>query len=398
MLRKPSLYAHIPFCRSRCGYCDFFSTAPAGSRVPDSYVDALLSEAEFYARSYGLEGWGTVYVGGGTPSLLSPAQLERLLSGILGMGRASPPREITVEMNPESLTESHLEVCRALGVTRISLGIQSLNEAPLRAAGRACSAGDALSALETVRRRFSGDLCADIIAGLPCQTDAEFLSSLRRVLDFFPEHVSLYTLTVEDGTAIERKIARGELPWDPDDADRQWILGAEILEGRGIAQYEVSNFSRAGHESAHNLSYWSQSDYVGIGAGACGTEYDFSAKSCGRRFENVRDVRKYTDFWTGGAGEISCVRSEESLSLAVQEFEFLMTGLRTLRGITRGEYGRRFRNLEPWRGDLGMRLGAGSGAWKSFSDRGLCSCEGGDGVFALSRRGLLFLDQLLREL
>lgn len=430
------LYVHIPFCLAKCAYCDFFSVASAssasgGTFVPDSYIKALLCEAEFYRKFYGIDSWRTIYIGGGTPSLMSASQMEWLLQGLLA-GTRKAPLEFTIEMNPETLSWEKLSVASDFGVTRLSLGIQSLCQKALDAVGRHCTALRAEEALNLVRSSWTGDLSLDAIAGLPNQNRKEFESSLKRILDYKPEHFSLYSLMIEEETPLERSISSGKIAFDDDEADSQWLLGRDILEQRGFCQYEVSNFALKGHESLHNGSYWKQLDYVGIGAGATGSLYSFDGNGGGHgiRWTDSRDICRYTSFWNefsmnefckkkgslalgqGGEGHSFVGRGAllssllpgipadfESLDLETLEFEYLMMALRTLEGVNEAEYARRFASLEPWKGNLRKRL-LENPLWKEFEEKKMClsresECSGMN--FALNREGLLFLNSLLRN-
>ena len=406
-MNRKSLYVHVPFCRGRCDYCDFFST-DCGGTVPDEYVQALLEEAAFYVRLYAVSAFRTVYLGGGTPSLLSPAQLTRLLEGLWRLCPAAPrPEEVTVEMNPESASREKLLAAQDSGATRLSLGVQSLSETALRAVHRRCTAAQAESVLAMVQQLWHGDVNLDAIAGLPGQDEEEFLASLRKICSCKPQHVSLYTLTLEEGTPLARRVAAGEA-WDGDAADAQWLSGRTVLESLGLQQYEVSNFARAGHESRHNMVYWTQQDYIGIGAGAAGSVYDFSGAEPGMRWTNTCSVQDYCRWWNapGAAGKglrepLSVPRTVEELPLATEEFEFLMMGLRTLSGVSDREYRARFSAVEPWKGDLSLRLGLHGGLWEQGIVRGDCLCRresDGSVRYAATKQGILFLNSMLRYL
>ena len=397
MQKTVALYVHIPFCKAKCDYCDFFSVPCPGS-IPDEYVDALLAEADycssFYSSCNELGGWKTIYVGGGTPSLLTPFQLERLIHGLKELFPQTKPQEITVEMNPESLTMEHLAVMTDLGVDRLSLGIQSLDENALRSVNRHCDVKSCKKALDLVKSMWKRDLNLDVIAGLGSASDREFEDSLCRILQWEPQHVSLYTLTVEDDTPLAKRIESGE-EWDPDEADGQWMKGRSILKEKGYMQYEVSNFARPGHESIHNMTYWSQEDYIGIGSGATGSIYDFTAKG-GFRYTNTTDIKRYCGFWTGSSiTEEDMPREKELLPLDVEEFEYIMMGLRTLKGINSLEYKNRFSSLK-WKGDLSERLGLYNGLWNDYKKRGMARTSGED--YSLTEEGLLFLNSFLTSL
>ena len=412
-MTSKSLYIHIPFCRSKCAYCDFFSRG-GSSFVPDTYLDALIRELSFYTARYGIEQFRTVYLGGGTPSLLSPPQLSRLLHAAC----SGPllPEEVTVEMNPESLSEDLLAVfadCPAKR-KRLSLGIQSLETAALNAVNRHCTVQEARKALDLAAKHWNEDLCLDLIAGLPCQTDTAFIRSLYDCLAYRPQHISLYSLTLEEGTPLYTDIEH--MGWDSDKADGQWIMGKEQLETAGFCQYEVSNFCRKGHESLHNTAYWKQEDYIGIGSGATGSVYAFSGEG-GLRWTNTRDTSRYVAFWNACDGtcsspvlpatsstEEAIPRETEYLTLEIEEEEYIMMGLRSRYGIHSSEYQKRFSAVEPWCGQLDYRLGIHGGAWEQFSSqKGLAEgCrihrEAGGVNYFFEGKALSFLNTFLRHL
>lgn len=409
---KFSLYVHIPFCTSKCDYCDFFSTGIGLCKsVPDDYVDCVVKEVKTYARIFGVQEWNTVYIGGGTPSLLSPVQLNSLFDGIQKSCKCgiSCGAEVTVEMNPESLDKELLSAADSCGVNRLSLGIQSLNSAALLSVRRNCTVQKAQQALELVKKCWKNDLSLDAIAGLPEQNSEEFALSLKKMLSYGPQHFSLYTLTVEEGTPLCKKIDNG-MEWNADEADSQWLLGRDILFSHGFSQYEVSNFCLAGKESRHNSAYWQQQSYIGAGAGASGTVY---CGSEGLRWNVKKDVKAYIDFWktyrASSCDGLSfeqlvkdCVPLEtENLDAKTMEFEFLMMGLRTRQGVSAQKYERLYSGVSPWNGNLSLRLGEKNGVWRRFYDEGMTnvysSC-GGETFYAFNEKGILFLNRLLVEL
>ncbi|MGN0730079.1 coproporphyrinogen-III oxidase family protein [Treponema sp.] len=383
-----ALYVHIPFCLKKCGYCDFFSVERSGG-IEDLYLDCLVNEARFYAEKYSIGSWRTIYIGGGTPSLLSAQQILRLVPALKGacLFPENSPLEITMEMNPESVSAEKLSAAWEGGVTRLSLGIQSLSREALCAAGRHCSASVAAGALELAGSAWKGDLSADVIAGLPGCGAEDFIFTLEKCLLHNASHVSLYTLTLEDGTPLAEAVESGAVPFDFDEADSQWILGRDFLLSRGFVQYEVSNFCREGKKSIHNSSYWEQRDYAGVGCGACGTFY--GKKSF--RWTNTEDIAAYENFWGKGSPcESGIPRRTEILGLKTREFEFLMTGLRTSCGVNSLVYRSNFSDLEPWNGNLESRL---CPALKY----GIESRKKSDGSvnFFLGRDSLLFLNKVL---
>lgn len=283
-----SLYIHIPFCRSKCAYCDFFSI-PWGE-VPDGYVDALLSEIRFHRECMHTGPLETVYFGGGTPGLLSFRQLERIMAQILP--QCVSGAEITLEVNPENVTAELLRCAAGSGINRFSVGIQSLDDRVLRAVNRNATAAVSLGALELLAA--SGMVfSADMIAGLPEQRDRDFVQGLQRIMSFRPSHVSLYALTVAEHTPLAQQIRRGSVRYSDARIDRQWITGRNMLETGGYFQYEVSNFALPGKESRHNSVYWQQKPYTGAGAGASGTWYFIQP-------EQKNSIKTDTGIYTGG--------------------------------------------------------------------------------------------------
>ena len=395
-----SLYIHIPFCRSKCAYCDFFSI-PWGE-VPDGYVDALLSEIRFHRECMHTGPLETVYFGGGTPGLLSFRQLERIMAQILP--QCVSGAEITLEVNPENVTAELLRCAAGSGINRFSVGIQSLDDRVLRAVNRNATAAVSLGALELLAA--SGMVfSADMIAGLPEQRDRDFVQGLQRIMSFRPSHVSLYALTVAEHTPLAQQIRRGSVRHSDARIDRQWITGRNMLEAGGYLQYEVSNFALPGKESRHNSVYWQQKPYTGAGAGASGTWYFIQPEqknsmktdtgiytggkrvsaetneapdktsgkncSCGRmiggfRYTNTVDVDAYTAFWkkvTGNrpvysGGNPVCMKEEtadvcftDTYGQTADSWSSVI-GAEKGRGMEVNTY--RGRTLEDWRPILAM--------------------------------------------
>ena len=387
-----SLYIHIPFCRKKCGYCDFFSVPNPGA-VADSYVDSVVSEAKFHADFYGIGGWSSVYVGGGTPSLLSAEQVSRLFCGIRDAARIEEGAEVTVEMNPEGVRPDFLGACRNSGVNRVSLGIQALDDGPLSIVGRGCTSGRALQALSLLEEMWQGGLSVDFIAGLPGQSVSSFRNQFRRIFEFKKVgHISLYTLTVEENTPLRYSIGSGKVGFSQEMADRMWILGRNILEGAGFAQYEVSNFARRGFEGRHNSSYWRQKSYVGVGSGATGTMYSDTSV----RWTNVRSVGRYASFWGNPrfSDFAEIPREVEMLDRRTLEFEFLMMGFRMLSGVDSADFLEKFGYpIDCYKSSDGRNFSEVFGEWR----KNRLASESGTRLF-LNSRGILLLNRFLEEL
>ena len=417
------LYVHIPFCISKCSYCDFFSV-PCAKNIDDEYIDAVLTEAAFTVSLLDIDSWKTIYVGGGTPSLLSEKQIDRLFSGLLKMSRRAP-LEVTMEANPSDVTESLLDVASASGVTRISCGIQSFSDSSLFRVRRRSRADDVYRALSLFGKSWPHSLSVDMIARLPEETDASFASGLRTLLSYAPDHISLYSLTVEEGTPLCTEIESGNILHDIDASDALWISGRDLLCDAGYEQYEVSNFCRRGCECLHNLAYWNLESYAGIGAGATGTFY---GKDVSTRITNTRDIGSYVRFWKSKKIDADDLRapaffsedfrtvqlraeqrekkrtaqacaergfdelpfSVEYIEKKTEAFEFFMMGLRMTRGISRQSYEARF-------GAFPEKAEALFTAWE---ERGLALRyeKKGERFYALTEQGLLFLNDFLEAL
>lgn len=373
---RASVYAHVPFCAGACDYCDFYSIAASrGDPRLDAFVDALLAEAaaETAARSGGLE-IPTLFVGGGTPSLLGPARLARLVRGLAGLS-ATAVAEATVEANPESLDEALLRAALDAGVDRMSLGVQSRDPGCRSAVGRYGSASAVERALDLLSEALPGRFSVDLMAGLPLQDERSLLSDVDRAVEAGASHVSLYSLIVEEGTPLAARAAAGtaRLPGE-DRAAELWLAGRDALEAAGLRQYEVSNFARPGRECRHNLVYWRMGSWLGFGPAASGTLVDEEAGTAERRTRTA-DVNA----WLEGRGSVDA----ESVSRRELAEETLIMGFRLLEGPDPALFRRRFGVA------LEEAVGETLADWRG---RGLAETDRP----ALTREGLLFLDAFLR--
>ncbi len=269
MTEPLALYIHWPFCLAKCPYCDFNSHVR--DRIPQArFAAALRTELAWEASRLGRRPLGSIFFGGGTPSLMDPATVAALIADARRLFDAAPALEITLEANPTSVEAGRLAAFREAGVNRASLGVQSLEDAPLRMLGRQHSAAQAVAALEAARRIFPR-LSFDLIYARPGQTLAAWRTELHRALALAADHLSLYQLTIEPGTAYEALHRRGEITLpDGDEAAALYEATAEAAGAHGLRQYEVSNYAAPGAESRHNLAYWRYGDYAGIGPGAHG--------------------------------------------------------------------------------------------------------------------------------
>ena len=286
-----ALYLHIPFCRRRCSYCDFNTYTTLGDLQVD-YVAALAREIAQVGAAGGRPAVRTIFFGGGTPSLLSPVQVEMLLDAARAAFAVDPAAEITMEANPGTVDVGYLSAVRALGVNRLSYGVQSALPGELALLGREHSFAEAVAAVDAARAAGFDNLNLDLIYGLPGPSAADWRRTLDAVLPLADgtsvvTHISLYCLTIEPGTPLQRGVSDGGIPLpDPDTAADQYEMAGETLAAAGFGHYEISNWARPGRECRHNLVYWRNEPYLGLGAGAHGS-------AGGYRYSVVRQPRHY---------------------------------------------------------------------------------------------------------
>ncbi len=347
-LPEISVYVHIPFCRSRCSYCDFYFEVGAGSSLVTQTLDRILEEAAWFARRLERPRIRTIYLGGGTPSLIPAPELARFLAGLSdSLGLAGSVREWTIEANPESVSDEFLTAAAAAGVDRLSLGIQSFQDGLLRRLGRRANADAIDAALATIGTVWSGRLTVDLMTGIPGQTRRDLDADLERLGALRPGHVSLYSLTVEPGTPLVRAIDRGKVtPLPQEEQDQFWIDARDRLISAGYRWYEVSNYALPGEESLHNPVYWRSEPYLGLGPGAVGTVPVGAAPLSGGGTSPHRTIpARLTNpplaaYLAGPAQEWK--REVEQLDDQTLLFEHFMLGLRTERGICVGRLKRVF--------------------------------------------------------
>ena len=333
--RRWGLYVHLPFCRQKCFYCDFPSYAGQEGRMA-VYVEALLGELAREGAPL-RAAWGpprTVYLGGGTPTALPPALMERLLAGLREFLAAAPDAlEFACECNPGTVDAAYLSLLRAGGVNRLSLGVQTFDDALLRRIGRIHTAAQARAAVRQARAAGFRNLSLDLMYGLPGQTLAGLEMSVQQALALAPQHISIYGLQVEEGTAFARAQAAGRLALPSDEeSEAMYDYMTTALPVAGYARYEISNFARPGFESRHNLGYWQDVPYLGVGAAA-------HSYLDGQRYENPRGIEEYlAALRESGRAR----REEEPLTRATSMEEFAFLALRTARGIDRARFAARF--------------------------------------------------------
>lgn len=384
-----SLYIHIPFCKSKCEYCDFFSVPCGNKCIPDEYVNALLQELDVRIKLYNVHRFSTVYIGGGTPSLLKPIQLEKIMKKVLSLGI---PSEITMEVNPEDVTEELLVTMNNLGINRISCGIQSLNDEVLRCVKRRGCVENIFDKIELIKKTWNGIFSVDIISALPNQSKSDFLDGLKKIVSFEPEHISMYALTIEESTPLGKKLQKGQLAYDFEAADEMWIAGRDFLINSGYVHYEVSNFAKDGFACEHNMAYWKLKNYIGIGAGAVGTIYSDRTV----RWSNSTKLDSYISFWNKNLSDIKIdelcnIQSVENIDFNIQVFEYFMMGLRTSYGICKEEFEARFNIPIP---EKFIKI------FNEWEQKKMCQkkVSFNKTYYSLNSSGLLLLNEFLTEL
>jgi len=342
----PGLYIHIPFCVRKCAYCDFYSL-PARDSSIGAYVDAVLRESSAYS---GLS-FNTLYLGGGTPSLLGAENLKRLLDGLSRTFDLSRLAEATIEVNPESATAELLETAGETEINRVSIGVQSLSDYELKSVGRMHDAAQAIQAIVRAKELGVDSVSCDVIVGLPGQNWQTLRATLETLTGFGVQHLSVYCLSLEEGTPLASN-PPADLPSDDEQAEL-FAQASAFLEKSGFAHYEISNFALKGHECQHNLNYWRGGEYLGLGPSA-------ASHLNGKRFKNRADLDAYLANPAGLAEDV------EELGAKEKSAEEAMLRLRLLaEGLDVSELARRFGFAE----ELLARL-------NSMVEEGLLNCDG----------------------
>ncbi len=327
------VYVHIPFCASKCGYCDFYSLAGCDADM-GKYQEALLhhiEEAESTMSPYYID---TVYFGGGTPSYYGARRLADAFNVLKRSGKVLRTAEVTVECNPDSIRRRDLRILKKEGVNRISLGVQSANDELLKLIGRRHNFAQVKKAVKAIRDEGFRNLSVDLIYGLPSQSKDEWAETLARVLELEPEHISCYGLKLEAGTPMhERYQDSPVMPSDDEQAD-MYLYAVQTLAHYNYTQYEISNFAKRGYESRHNMKYWDLEDYLGFGPGAHSCIGD-------TRYSFVRSLSEYIDGVTKGDNILDEYEKLDELDRAS---EYIMLGMRRSRGISGEEYHRIYRS------------------------------------------------------
>ncbi len=368
-MSKAGVYLHIPFCRSRCSYCDFATDVYKSAEIVEGYVSALVKEIENFSIQKSVD---TIYFGGGTPSLLSPAQLEKILETIYRKFSVDDDSEITMEMNPATVTLETLKSYKNLGLTRASFGAQTFDDTELRRLGRKHTAQDVRETIELLREANFANVSFDLIAGLPRQTLKDWARNLDEALKLQPEHLSLYLLEIHEATPLAEQIRSGRQPHpDEDLAAEMYELLLERVSVKNYRQYEISNFAQPNFESRHNSKYWTLNAVFGFGCSA----HSFDGANV--RYANEPDTARYVEKIQF---ENSAIVYREKIDAAS---EFIFLGLRLMKGVELNEYEKRFGiNLtEKYRDEL-----------KRLEDLGLI--EIAENHLKLTNKGSLFSNEV----
>lgn len=366
MKKELGLYVHIPFCVKKCGYCDFLSWCGT-LEEKETYVQALLKEIESYrefARGYRVS---TVFVGGGTPSVLEAGQMERVLGNIQEVFELEKKPEITLEMNPGTVTEEKLQCYKENGVNRLSIGLQSVKNEKLEVLGRIHSYEEFLESYELARKAGFTNISVDLISSIPGQKLEEWKEELAALSALSPEHISVYQLIIEAETPFYEKYAEHEelLP-DEEESREIYLWTGSFLKEQGYEQYEISNYAKPGKESRHNLKYWERGDYLGLGLGAASMVRNI-------RMSNTKDMKTYLE----RCGQPKTMREDvQFLEEARQMEEFMFLGLRKTRGVSRKEFRRIFGQEMDMVYEKALHKCLENGMLKEHKDRVYLSEEG----------------------
>ena len=332
MSKKLGIYVHIPFCASKCAYCDFYSLAECDRLMP-RYHNALLQHIREAAPQLQARYTDSVYFGGGTPSYYGARRICDVFNALKRAGLIYKTAEVTMEANPDSIRYHDLLLLRSEGVNRLSLGAQSANDDILKLIGRRHSWRQVVSAVKRARDAGFDNVSLDLIYGLPSQQREDWADTLGKALELEPDHLSCYGLKLEEGTPIYAYKDSAILPTDDEQAD-MYLYTVETLDRYGYHQYEISNFAKKGKECRHNLKYWLLQDYMGFGPAAASSVGDM-------RYTYVSDLKAYISGVQNGKNILA---EQERLDLLGRAAEYLMLGLRTVRGISEKEYHNLYRS------------------------------------------------------
>ncbi|MBC7331448.1 MAG: radical SAM family heme chaperone HemW [Synergistetes bacterium] len=318
-----ALYVHVPFCIKKCKYCNFFSV-PLNEELAQRYLENLFKEIDFWKEKVSNEKIKTIYIGGGTPTIYGEETISLILRKLKESFSLIENPEITIEANPKTITKGKLGKLKEEGITRVSLGVQSLSDRLLEILGRPHSSLEAIEAIKLVKEANFRSWNVDLIYAIPTETKEEWKETLEKVLSFSPPHISIYSLILEEGTPLYESVKKGVYNIPEDEGYENFLYAKRTLEKEGYIHYEISNFAIPGHFCQHNIIYWKNEPYIGIGPGA-------SSFYGGWRFK-----REESFDWFLGYSEVIKIDKEEEIK------ETIFMNLRLLEGINKEEFFRRF--------------------------------------------------------
>ncbi len=336
MRKKLELYIHIPFCAKKCGYCDFLS-GPAAVSVQQRYVEQLIEEIACQSAHYPGYQVPSVYLGGGTPSLLGAKDICQIMEQVKSVFELSDTPEVTIEANPGTVTMEKLKAWREAGINRVSIGLQSADDKELKNLGRIHTYDEFLKTYQRVRQAGFDNVNIDLMSALPGQTLASWRSTLKKVARLKPEHISAYSLTIEEGTPFYQQYhGHPELLPGEDEEREMYYATKQILQDMGFRRYEISNYAKAGRECRHNIGYWTGTEYLGLGLGS-------SSYIQGFRFHNEEDLGRYCRIRMKGEDADDRLH-QDIIHLTDKEKmeEFMFLGLRMMDGVSGSEFLKRF--------------------------------------------------------
>ena len=338
-MEELGIYIHIPFCKKKCSYCDFKSFENINENIKKEYIEALIKEIQLTKNNSNYI-VSTIYIGGGTPSFIDEKYIKEILQAIYKKWEIKPEVEITIEINPGTINKSKLEAYRMMGINRLSIGLQSTNDYLLKKIGRIHNYQDFLDTYILARKTGFENINVDLMLALPEQTLENLMQSVRKIINLNPEHISIYSLILEENTELFSKVQKGEEALVKDELEREmYWKSKEAFEEAGYIHYEISNYSKKGYESKHNKNCWSQKEYLGFGIAA----HSYLEE---KRFCNIDNLNKYIENIKKGNLEENRIIEEKNRTKENIAKEYMMLGLRKIEGVSISEFQRKF-NLNP---------------------------------------------------
>ena len=334
-MEELGIYIHIPFCKKKCSYCDFKSFENVSENKKKEYVDALIKEIQL-SKNNSNHIVNTIYIGGGTPSFIGENYIKEILQAIYKKWEIKPDAEITIEVNPGTINKNKLEAYKLMGINRLSIGLQSTSDYLLKKIGRIHSYEDFLDTYIMARKVGFENINVDLMLALPEQTLENLMQSVRKIINLSPEHISIYSLILEENTELFSKVKKGEEALAEDRLEREmYWKSKEAFEEAGYIHYEISNYSKKGYESKHNMNCWTQKEYLGFGIAA---HSYFEEK----RFCNINNIDKYIENIRKGSLKENIIVEEKDRTKENIAKEYMMLGLRKIEGVSISEFQRKF--------------------------------------------------------